>query len=43
MIFHYTNRDPVTLKALKDAFPDRTFYELRTKRQAPYIQAVDFK
>ncbi|MEZ4461577.1 MAG: hypothetical protein R3E66_18020 [bacterium] len=43
MIFHYTNRDPVTLKALKDAFPDRKFYELRTKRQAPYIQAVDFK
>jgi hypothetical protein len=42
-IFHYTKNEPKTLKALRDAMPDRKFYELRTLPRDPYIEAVDLK
>lgn len=42
-IVHYKKGDAKTLDALKKAMPDRKFYELRTLRREPYIEAVDFK
>lgn len=42
-IFHYTKNDRATLDALRKAHPDRKFFELRTMRRAPYIEAVEYK